>query len=71
MTDESYSRLVRMLAKQHFGGVTADLRANILAFYADSKAPDSRKRHRHEWQQVQRDVAELRATPVEAAANSR
>jgi hypothetical protein len=70
LTDQSYSRLVRTLAKQHFAGVTADLRANILAFYADSKAPDSRKRHRHEWQQVQRDVAALRATPVQAASNA-
>jgi hypothetical protein len=40
LTDKTYDALVVKLAKKHFEGVSPDLRANILGFYARMKTPD-------------------------------
>jgi len=41
LTDQTYDRLLRKLADKKFGGVTAELRANILSFYDAMKTPDT------------------------------
>jgi hypothetical protein len=69
LSDQSYSRLVRQLAQQHFAGVTPELRANILAFYAQPSS-NTRRKHRHEWQQVERGLQELRNTASQTAASA-
>jgi hypothetical protein len=38
LADTTYAKLLRDLAKQDFQGVTPELRANLLAFFGDSKA---------------------------------
>ena len=40
LTDITYDKLLKRLAKKHFDGVKPDLRANILAFYAAMKTAD-------------------------------
>jgi hypothetical protein len=40
LTDKTYDRLLAKLAKKKFVGVSPELRANIIAFYARMKAPD-------------------------------
>jgi hypothetical protein len=39
MADETYSKLLRDVAKQNFQGVTPELRANLLAFFHNPKPP--------------------------------
>jgi hypothetical protein len=39
LADATYSKLLRDLAKQSFQGVTPELRANLLSFYANPRAP--------------------------------
>jgi hypothetical protein len=69
LADESYSKLVRTLAEHKFADVTPELRANILAFYADANAPNTRKRHKHEWQQVVASVQQLRAAAAQTPSS--
>jgi hypothetical protein len=40
LTDRTYDRLLTTLSKKQFAGVTPQLRANILDFYAHMKTPD-------------------------------
>jgi Zinc dependent phospholipase C len=40
LTDRTYDQLLRRLAEKKFDGVTPELRANILSFYAAMKTPD-------------------------------
>ena len=40
LTDRTYDRLLVKLAEKKFDGVTPELRANILSFYAHMKTPD-------------------------------
>jgi hypothetical protein len=40
LSDRTYDRLLELLAAKKFAGVTAEIRANILAFYDGMKAPD-------------------------------
>jgi hypothetical protein len=56
LTDKAYARLVHELADKKFAQVTPDLRANILEFFHDSKAPAELRKDQKEWE---RTVAEL------------
>jgi zinc dependent phospholipase C len=56
LTDKAYARLVHELADKKFANVTPDLRANILEFFHDSKAPAELRKDQKEWE---RTVAEL------------
>jgi hypothetical protein len=40
LTDKTYDKLLKKLAKKKFEGVTPELRSNILGFYAAMKTPD-------------------------------
>ena len=40
LTDRTYDKLLVKLAKKKFDGTPADVRANILSFYASMKSPD-------------------------------
>jgi hypothetical protein len=40
LTDRTYDHLLEKLAEKKFDGVTPELRANILSFYAQMKTPD-------------------------------
>jgi hypothetical protein len=41
LTDRTYDKLLAKLAKKKFAGVNSELRANIVAFYARMKTPDT------------------------------
>ncbi len=71
LNDYTYAQLLGLLAKEKFVGVTPELRANILRFYADPSAPNATKRSARRWARVQRELDQLRSiAPVQQAAGS-
>ena len=71
LSDETYAYLVHQLAQDKFKGMTPDLRAEILRFYADANTNPKleTKRKKKDWEELQKDLAELRnASAVNAAA---
>jgi hypothetical protein len=68
--DEAYDHLVEKLADKKFAGVTPDLRANLLNYYKDRKAPvaennENNKKAAEEWTKLAGKVEQLRAaTPT-------
>lgn len=63
LTDESYARLLNVLSGKV---VSAQLRANILAFYADPSLPFSTRKKRKAWEKVLSEVNALKAGRLEA-----
>lgn len=68
LTDKTYGHLLDDLAKKDFKPVTPELRANILAFFADANAPVAIKRDPKEWQKTQNELAQLKAFVPNAAS---
>jgi hypothetical protein len=64
LTDESYARLLHRLAKQQFGGVTPELRANLLDFFATPSTPLVPKRDQGKWQRTQQELQALQDVVV-------
>ena len=54
MQDDCYAELLDSLAKDQFKSVSPELRANILAFYADPNAPIATKKKPKDWARVSR-----------------
>jgi hypothetical protein len=68
LTDETYASLLAKLAAHHFEGTSAQLRANILEFYADPSLPIETRNDPARWQAVETDLAQLKSqTPAPAA----
>jgi hypothetical protein len=65
LADKTYARLLNRLADQHFSNVSPKLRADILSFYGDTKAPIATKKDAKEWQKVLANVTSLKATSVQ------
>jgi hypothetical protein len=63
LTDETYGELLHKIPKQQFSGVTPALRSNVEDFYA-SYATRQVKRKSCEWSRTQRELAQLRSSPV-------
>lgn len=63
LTDQTYSKLLDELAKIKFVGTHPDLRANILAFYADPAAPNFAKKKRDKWNKTLLELDQLKASP--------
>jgi hypothetical protein len=63
LTDQTYAKLLDQLAKIKFVGTQADLRANILAFYADPAAPNFTKKKRDKWNKTLLELNQLKASP--------
>ena len=61
LADATYAKLLEKLEKDHFRGVTPELRADILAFYADPTAPIATKFNKEQWKTTMRDLEELKA----------
>jgi hypothetical protein len=64
LCDETYAFVVHKLAENHFQGMDASLRAELLRFYAQAQQTPkfAAKKDRKNWEQLQKDLAELRAT---------
>jgi len=63
LTDEAYAKLLDKLTTEKFGGMLADLRRNILAFYQNPSAPNFTKKKRDKWKKVQQELDQLKAMP--------
>jgi Zinc dependent phospholipase C len=75
LDDQAHAELMDALAKQNFQGVTPELRAEILQYYADPEAPNSTKKDPKEWTRVQSELKQLRgaqpsATPAHTGGDS-
>ena len=71
LTDETYASLLAKLAAGDFNQTTPQLRANILAFYADPNAPIETRKDEARWQTVQAELSRLKsASPAKPAASS-
>jgi hypothetical protein len=67
LTDETYAKLLDKLTKEDFAGMPSDLRRNILAFYQNPSAPNFTKKKHDQWEKVQKELDQLKATrPTEA-----
>jgi Zinc dependent phospholipase C len=60
ISDEAYAKLVHELAKRQFVSMPRPLRENMLAFYKDLNAPIATKKHRKEWETLQRELEMLK-----------
>lgn len=65
LADKTYAKLLDRLADQHFSGITPELQANILSFYADPSVPNASKNDPKEWQKVQAELVALRSAPTQ------
>jgi Zinc dependent phospholipase C len=61
MGDNAYRYLLDQLTDDNFSQVTAELRENILGFYADPQAPLSTKKNAAAWEKTQQELEKLRA----------
>jgi Zinc dependent phospholipase C len=71
LTDETYAKLLGQLAERKFDLTSADLRNDILHFYADLSAPIETKKDNARWQSVLTALEQLKlVTPVPILAAS-
>jgi hypothetical protein len=68
LTDEAYAKLLDKLTTEKFGGMLADLRRNILAFYQNPSAPNFTKKKHDKWKKVQEQLEQLKAIPTTQTA---
>ncbi len=63
LSDETYAFLVHQLAQDKFKGLTPEIRAEILRFYADANTNPklATKQKKKDWEELQKDLAELKA----------
>lgn len=68
MTDHAYAKLVGQLVDNKSVGLTPELQANIVHFYADRHRVVAKKKDREEWQKALRNVEQLKLATVKEAA---
>jgi len=64
MTDNTYAHLLDQLANKNFAQLTPDLRANLLAFYADPEAPLATKKKASAWAKTKDELEHLKTAPA-------
>jgi zinc dependent phospholipase C len=66
LADHTYAKLLDLLAKDNFKGMTPALKAHLLAYYAADEKPLATKKDKRERQTVIRNLEKLQATsPIE------
>jgi zinc dependent phospholipase C len=71
MNDNVHAKLLDALAKQNFAGVSPEVRAELLEFYADPNAPYATKRKPKEWTKVETQLKLLKTfTPPPVTAEA-
>lgn len=70
MADNAYAKLVDTLAKEQFAGIPADLRENILDYYADTNAAIATKKKAKDWSRITAELQQLRSAPATPAIPS-
>jgi len=74
LTDESYAKLLGQLTERKFDLTSADLRDNILSFYADLSLPLETKKDPARWQSTLSSLEQLKLStpnPILAASPAR
>jgi len=66
LADRAYADLVDELSEHHFAGLTPELRAVILAYYADLNAPFATKKDKKKWAALVVQLGALRTAPAAA-----
>jgi hypothetical protein len=64
LTDETYARLLHLLAQQPTLPIPPGIKEDIQAYYADLSLPITTKNDPAQWAQVQADLATLSAMPT-------
>ena len=62
LTDDTYAKLLGQLASRKFVGTPPELRANILDFYSDLSLSLDTKRDQEDWNEVLKQLEQLKAT---------
>jgi hypothetical protein len=71
MNDDAHAELLDRLAAQDFAGMSPDLRAELLDFFADPNAPYATKRKPKEWSKVEVELQRLKSmAPLPVSANA-
>ncbi len=70
LTDETYAELLHRITSDHVQPVPADLRQDLLNFYADPTAPISTKKNQKKWQRVLKEIAILQQTTAATSSST-
>jgi Zinc dependent phospholipase C len=70
LNDEAHAKLLHQLAANNFGGISPELRAELLGFYDHPDAPYYTRKDPRAWAQVQTEVELLKAASTTASGNS-
>jgi hypothetical protein len=65
LSDTTHAKLLDQLAEQKFTGMTPEIRAELLDFFASTGTPFSMKKDKKLWAKLQTELEQLKATPVE------
>jgi hypothetical protein len=68
LNDDAHANLLDRLAERKFGGVSAELRDELLHFFAEPDAPYATKRNLKAWAKVQAELEQLKTSPQTHAA---
>jgi hypothetical protein len=63
LNDEAHAKLLDQLAETKFAGITPEVKAEILRFYADPDAPYATKRNAKSWAKVRAELQQLTSLP--------
>jgi len=70
LNDEAHAELLDKLAENKFTGVTSELRAELLQFFADPTASYATKRNAKAWAKVQTQLQQLQSATVASGVAS-
>jgi len=63
LNDEAHAKLLDQLAETKFAGITPEVKAELLHFYADPDAPLATKRNAKAWAKVRAELQQLTSSP--------
>jgi Zinc dependent phospholipase C len=64
LADRTYAKLLDQLSTQNFQQISAALRDNLLAYYADPSAPNDARKDKKVWKKTEEDINKLKNTSV-------
>jgi hypothetical protein len=70
LNDEAHAKLLDALAQENFAGISAEVKAELLHFYAEPDAPNTTKRNAKAWARVQSELRQLDAAPANPVAGN-
>jgi hypothetical protein len=64
MNDEAHAKLLDKLAEKNFLGVSSEVKAELVQFFADTTAAYATKRNAKAWAKVQSELQQLKSGPA-------